>query len=213
LTMLTDQGQEAFASQITIVPVQGEKNESLLITKGAAVFKGDKLIGWLDKTETMALLWVRDEAKEGVVTVSIPPELGGGKMSGKFNHVRSKVSSVPRKDHTKINISLSATLDISEDTSKIDLQSPDERNKLNALFAQEVKRRVEGLCRKVQKEFRSDIFGFGQQMFRQDPQGWETYYAKRWETVYPELEVEVRATVQLVQTGLLGNGSVKEDMR
>ncbi|OBZ17671.1 Ger(x)C family spore germination C-terminal domain-containing protein [Bacillus sp. FJAT-26390] len=62
-----------------------------MVSKGAAIFQEDRLIGWLNETETMTLLWIRNEMKEGVVAVNVPEELGGGHVIGEISSVKSKI--------------------------------------------------------------------------------------------------------------------------
>ncbi|WP_438825873.1 Ger(x)C family spore germination C-terminal domain-containing protein [Neobacillus drentensis] len=55
---------------------------------GAAVFKKDKLIGWMDETETRGILWLRNEIEGGVISIKVPKEKGGGNTS--FDIIKSK---------------------------------------------------------------------------------------------------------------------------
>lgn len=212
LTMILDKGQEPYAPQISIVPSEkgGSELTNIMISRGMAVFQDDRLIGWLNDTETMGLLWIHNEKKEGVVTVSIPEKLGGGYVSGDIVNVHSKISPIERKGTIKMDIHISASLNVSENTSKLDLNTPDNKIMLNNLFAQEVKERVKMLCSKVQKKFGSDIFGFGHSIYKHDPQVWNTFYAKKWETLFPDIKVDILVKIQLVQTGLIGKGTIME---
>jgi len=215
ITMIMDVGQEAYAPQITIVPSKNGENglDNLMVSKGAAIFQEDKLIGWLNDTETVGLLWIRNEMKEGTLTVDIPGNLGGGYVSGELANVRSQVLPAAHQGSIKMDIDFSALLNVTENTSKLDLNIPANRTMLSNLFANEVKERMEMLCMKVQKKFHSDIFGFGQIIYKQDPQVWHKDYARKWETLFADMKVDISAKVQLVQTGLLRNGSMEEEMK
>ena len=215
ITMIMDVGQEAYAPQITIVPSKNGENglDNLMVSKGAAIFQEDKLIGWLNDTETVGLLWIRNEMKEGTLTVDIPGNLGGGYVSGELANVRSQVLPAAHQGSIKMDIDFSALLNVTENTSKLDLNTPANRTMLSNLFANEVKERMEMLCMKVQQKFHSDIFGFGQIIYKQDPQVWHKDYARKWETLFADMKVDISAKVQLVQTGLLRNGSMEEEMK
>jgi len=159
------------------------------------------------------LLWFRNEKKEGTLTVDIPGNLGGGYVSGELANVRSQVLPAAHQGSIKMDIDFSALLNVTENTSKLDLNIPANRTMLSNLFANEVKERMEMLCMKVQQKFHSDIFGFGQIIYKQDPQVWHKDYARKWETLFADMKVDISAKVQLVQTGLLRNGSMEEEMK
>ncbi|KRE69635.1 hypothetical protein ASL11_14745 [Paenibacillus sp. Soil750] len=215
ITMLMDEGQEAYAPQISIVPSEkgGDGSTNLMVSQGAAVFQGDRLVGWLNDIEIMELLWLRNEKQEGVVTLEIPKKLGGGYVSGEMTNVHSKVVPIQQNGTITVDIEISSLLNVYENTSKLDLNSLKDRSILSNLFAKEVMGDIEMLCTKVQKELRSDIFGFGQKMYKQDPQIWKTNYANNWKAMFPEIEVDTLAKIMVVQTGLIGKGAIKEDIR
>ncbi|GAA3324676.1 hypothetical protein GCM10020331_053500 [Ectobacillus funiculus] len=48
---------------------------------------------------------------------------------------------------------------------------------------------------------KSDIFGFGQAVYRANPKKWETYYKTRWYDTYPNLEVEIAPHIRVQGTG------------
>ncbi|WP_053376482.1 Ger(x)C family spore germination protein [Paenibacillus sp. FJAT-27812] len=215
LAMLTDVGQEAYAPLISIAPPQKwvANSTSLMVSKGAAIFQEDRLIGWLNETETMALLWIRNEMKDGVVAVNVPEELGGGHVIGEISSVKSKISPIEGNGALKMAINISSSLTIIENTTKLDLKSASNRKMLNRLFTDAVKKRVEMLCAKVQKKLHSDVFGFGQAIYQQDPQSWNKYYSKNWSTLFPDIKVDILAKLKVVQTGLLEGGSTREDIK
>ncbi len=65
LTLLMDEGQEAYAPQISVKSAKnnGDGSTSVMVSNGAAVFRDDHLVGWLSDSEWMALLWLRNEKK------------------------------------------------------------------------------------------------------------------------------------------------------
>ncbi|MGO4269520.1 Ger(x)C family spore germination protein [Paenibacillus sp. TAF58] len=215
ITMLMDEGQEAYAPQISVVSSEkgGDGSTNLMVSKGAAVFQDDRLIGWLDNMEIMELLWLKNEKHEGIVTLEIPKKWGGGYASGEMTNVHSKVVPIAQNGTITVDIEISSLLNVFENTSTFDLNSSNDREILSSLFAKEVKGNIEMLCTKVQKNLRSDIFGFGQTMYKQDPRKWKINYAKNWRMTFPDIEVNTLAKIKVVQTGLIGKGAMKEDMR
>ncbi|MEH7748364.1 Ger(x)C family spore germination C-terminal domain-containing protein [Neobacillus drentensis] len=91
LNMLLTDGLEPYAPQykLTSLEVDTENEAGKIQTiNGAAVFKKDKLIGWMDETETRGILWLRNEIEGGVISIKVPKEKGGGNTS--FDIIKSK---------------------------------------------------------------------------------------------------------------------------
>jgi spore germination protein KC len=53
----------------------------------------------------------------------------------------------------------------------------------------------------VQKELRTDIYGFGSEFHRRFPRWWREA-EERWDDLFPELPVEIKVEVALVSSGL-----------
>ena len=72
--MLVTEGVEPIAAEMELVSsslMSGEDSKGLsplnletnLSVKGSAIFKKDKLIGWMNDVETRGVLWLRNEMK------------------------------------------------------------------------------------------------------------------------------------------------------
>ncbi|MCY9693834.1 Ger(x)C family spore germination protein [Paenibacillus alginolyticus] len=218
LTMVMDEGEEPYAPRISVVPSESggfglKDTKNLNATEGTAAFLGDRLVGWLDNEETRGLMWVRNEMKKGVITVNIPKERGGGRVSAEFSNVRSKLSPIESEGDIRMKIKLSASLNVYENTSNLDLSETKNAEILRTLFADEIKERIRLVCEKAQKTFQSDILGFGQSVYRHNHSAWKVRYAKKWRTLFPDVKVDTETSVQIVNTGLIGKDIKWEDKK
>ncbi|GAA3334279.1 hypothetical protein GCM10020331_101620 [Ectobacillus funiculus] len=92
--MLTD-GEEPIAAQVSNQPLEIGIQKNLEHQKvpsiyGAAIFQGDRLVGWLNDKETRGVLWIRNELKSGVLAVPVPKEEGGGRIGARIWKVSTK---------------------------------------------------------------------------------------------------------------------------
>ena len=55
---------------------------------------------------------------------------------------------------------------------------------------------------KAQKEYNSDIFGFGMLIWRKYPKEWKDYYKNMWNEIFPNLDVAVHVRSTLLRGGL-----------
>lgn len=81
LVRLTSKSSHPFATAIEVFSEekqeeQGGDKEGKMVLRlragGTAVFKKDKLVGWLDNAETRGLLWVLGKVQSGILVVPAP---------------------------------------------------------------------------------------------------------------------------------------------
>lgn len=61
----------------------------------------------------------------------------------------------------------------------------------------------------IQKQFKSDIFGFGEAIHRSNPKEWKKI-KKQWDEEFPEMTANVKVDVKIVHTGTEGNSFLDE---
>lgn len=217
--MLTD-GEEPVAAQVSNLPVetasQNERKDSGTSKKvpsihGAAIFRGDRLIGWLNDKETRGILWIRNELESGVLAVPIPKEKGGGRVGARIWKASTNVKPVFHNDKLAMKIEAYGDVEIFENSSKLDLGNPMVLNTLQSVFEKDVKERIQLTLNKTQKQFKSDIFGFGQAVYRAAPTKWETYYKQRWYKIFPDLEVTIDPHIKIQGTGFTTKPALMPD--
>lgn len=93
-------------------------------------------------------------------------------------------------------------MSVLENASKINLTKTNELEFLQNKLEEDVKQRMQLALNKAQKQFRSDIFGFGRALYRAYPQAWNTTYKQKWDTEFPELEVTIKPYVVIKRIGL-----------
>jgi spore germination protein KC len=206
LNMLLTDGIEPFGPQFTSTSLEvNNKNKSKegQATRGTAVFKKDKLVGWMNEVETRGILWLRNKMETGVITINIPEEKGGGNVS--FDIIRTETKSVPKLKSGEINFTVNVTAEVSvmENDSNIKLEDPKIIEDLQKNIENEIKDRIQLVIEKAQQEYQSDIFGFGQAVYKKYPKEWNTNYKKNWEQEFPQLEVAINPKVFVRRIGLI----------
>jgi spore germination protein KC len=206
LDMLLTEGAEPVAPQFVLEPVEVESDsqtQEKQAINGAAVFKGDKLVGWMDDIETRGILWLRNEMKGGVITVNIGEERGGGKIS--TNIIRNESDIVPELKDGKITITINtrAEMNVMENASEVNLGDPKNIDKLEKEIEKEIKDRMRMTLDKAQGELGSDIFGFGETLYKKYPKEWNNTYKEKWDDEFSELEVIVKPKVFVRRVGLI----------
>ncbi|MGG1677942.1 Ger(x)C family spore germination protein [Neobacillus sp. NRS-1170] len=206
LNMLLTDGLEPFAPQFSLKPLEvktKDKSGEIQALNGIAVFKKDKLAGWMDPVETRGLLWIRNEMKAGIITVNVPKEKGGGYVSMEI--VRAEAKLVPAIKHGTLRMTVKITSEFSviENDSKLKLFETKIIEDIQEKVENEIKDRLQLVVNKAQNDFRSDIFGFGQTVYRKYPKQWNTRYKKNWEQEFAQLDVSIDSKAFIRRIGLI----------
>ncbi|MGI1658673.1 MAG: Ger(x)C family spore germination protein [Desulfitobacterium sp.] len=178
-----------------------EKGEPTFDVEGGAVFKGDKFIGWLDGKEARSYLWAMDEVKGGIITY-IPDENSfEDRISFEIIRTKAKVKPILEEDGTlRVVVEVEAQCNIGEVMNHGEITSTDEFQELKQILTQCVINETKVIVDKSQKELKSDILAFGLAVKRNYPQYWNEHKTE-WETIFPELDVEILAHAQVNTRG------------
>ncbi|MBD1382509.1 Ger(x)C family spore germination protein [Metabacillus arenae] len=205
LDMLFTDGVEPVAPQFVLEPLEaGLENESQSgqAINGAALFKKDKLIGWMNDKESRGILWLRNNMQMGVITVNVAKEKGGGHISS--NIIRSNTDIVPehKQGKLKATVNLTTEMVVMENSSDLNLNDSKIIEYLQKELETEIKDRIQLTLGKAQKEYETDIFGFGEAVYKKYPKEWNEKYKKEWDQEFPNLEVSIKPQVFVRRTGL-----------
>lgn len=222
MEMLETEGSEAFASGIQVEPTENEVRDKIsrdssdgkkrtqaigivLKVGGTAVFRGNKMAGWLDERETRGLLWVRGKVKGGVITVPC------GSGSGKGEDIRysmeilrngSKIEPELTDGELSVTVKVNAGTSIQEAECQEELEKPEVIESIKQSLAGAIQGEVEAALAKAQHEYRSDVFGFGEAVHRKYPDVWKEM-KNNWKEIYPDLPVYVEVEAKIARTGLV----------
>ncbi|MNW51882.1 Spore germination protein B3 precursor [compost metagenome] len=186
-----------------------EKTDALglLRMSNLAVFKGDRLKGWLNEEESVGLVWIKGKLNKTSIVIT-PDDLGEITLDVR----RSKTSThVFLKDleHPIVLVRVTAQLSVREMDSTIDLRDPAALNDLETYVNQEIEKKMKAAVDKAQS-LNSDIFCFGQTLERQHPKAWKQLKGQ-WSDLFPELTVEYHVD-SIVRNSQMRDRSFKYDM-
>ncbi|MFA5657742.1 MAG: Ger(x)C family spore germination protein [Oscillospiraceae bacterium] len=176
------------------------KNDEIKVIEvaGTAVFKGDKLIGYLDTQESKCLLFAVDEIEGGVLTlkyedVNVTLEIKKSKTSVSFSETDGNL---------KFSIAIKTRVFIAEYDGMLDSLDESVTNGIKAAAEEKLKTEMETLVLKVQNEYKSDIFGFGNKIYKRNLKLWKEI-SESWYDIFSGVEVEILPEIEIVSTSLL----------
>lgn len=170
-----------------------------LTVEGAAIFKKDKLVGFLDGNETRGYNWVAGKYANWLVVSPAPGGLGHTVME--VLKAASKKDVDIGGDTVKLTVKIAVRGRVGEETAPaVDMTKPPVIDSLEAAVAQAIKAEVERTLSRVQREYRSDIFGFGQVVHRKYPREWQNM-KDNWDEIFAGAAATVDVGVTLAQSG------------
>lgn len=176
-----------------------QKTGYILSDEGSAVFLNDKLVGFLNGKETRAVNLIREKLKNDIVT---SPEEGDRFNSVEIIKAKSK-NGVKIKDNgveITVNIDLHTTA-LSEINSEKDINEK-EIKELEDATSKVMKEEVEETIKKVQNQFKSDVFGFGKIVHQKNSDEWKKVKSN-WNELFSKAWVNVDVTTTIRRHGLM----------
>ncbi|MEW9698634.1 Ger(x)C family spore germination protein [Paenibacillus sp. SI8] len=177
--ILVSEGKELTLSGVEIVgnPQEGEKKSNneqsnppaFIQIRGIALFKDGKLSRWMDDKEARGVVLILNKAKSTIENIGC----GEKKEAIGIEVLRSKSGiKVKVKDEEPIiDINIRQEGDLSEVNCPINLSDPNELAKLEMAWSEETKKEILAAVKAAQSE-KSDIFGFGEAINRQEKKVW-----------------------------------------
>lgn len=191
----------------TVEPVVASKNmidkkDELIQLAGAGIMKEFKLVGYLNADQSENWLWVTGNIKRGIVDAQLPYKLGN--VSLKLMKVdKRKIKTEVRGDKVHITVELKGEGILVENNSPLNLNSAGNLQIVEKALSAILEKHVHQTITQVQRKYKTDIFGFGQAIYRNDPQKWKTV-KKQWEAIFPKADVTIHARLTVSRTGMSG---------
>ncbi len=173
---------------------------------GLAIFKEDKLLGYLDEYESKSLNYLNNKIKSTIEIIGCPSK---GELSTEITQSKTKTTGVIRDGKPTINISINVVQNVAEVNCDMDLTEMETMDWINKQTAEHIKKNINQLLKILQKNYQADVLGFGEAIHRADPTEWKKI-KDDWQTIYPEVEVNVRVNVNTQGLGTMQNSKLKE---
>jgi len=167
---------------------------------GTAVFKKDKLIGFMNMNETRGMQWANGKVELGYVTTL---SLEEGKITFEIIKSSSKIKSSIKANSFTMIISVKEESNISEMTGNLDpMKNPLIMDRLEIKQNDAITNEIKLAINASQKKFGADIFGFGEMIHRDYPEKWNCV-KDQWKHIFPDLNIEIKVISSLKRPGYI----------
>jgi len=171
-----------------------------------AVFKDDQLIGWLTEDETIGFSYVTDSVQTSVKAISCPNE---GKATIEVIQVNSEMKGNIKNGKPVVNIKINVEGDVGAVECKINLNELKTIHSLEKIYEKEMQDNIKKTIATLQTKYKTDIFGFGEELHRSNPKEWNTI-KNNWEEEFSNLTTNVDVDLKILGTGTIKNSLIEK---
>ncbi len=166
------------------------KDEPNAYFDGTAIFREDRLVGFLDTPQTRLLLLMRNARQEGLL------EMASEDVS--FTLFRSRCKIIPQWNDGKPSavVRLSVRARLAEEESTV-FESAEQAE---ALCAETLQKQLAEALAVLQQEYRADSIGIGRTFSKKMPRQWKEL-SQNWRSIYPTLPIQVEVDCTLGGSG------------
>ncbi len=172
-----------------------------LEVEGAAVFKKDQLIGWLDPIETRGLIFARDQVQTGIINTDNPLERGK-KVSCEVVRSNGTIDVELKQGKPLLIIEVKAEGRLGEQQGKGDLTTPEMIKRLEKDISKVIEKNVLTTVELLQHKYKSDIFGFSTIVHRKYLDYWNQV-EDQWDQIFSQADVKVKASWKIRSSAII----------
>lgn len=178
------------------------KSNSQIKVSGAGVLKDNKMVGTLGELETRDALILKGKTKSADFTIKVDDKYIVISQSS----LKNQMKTYEDKDGI-INVYFKITAE--GELMQHYFKTPDEPfdnkylEKVNKKASELISKELENLFKKIQKDFRADIFKIGENLRKFQPNTWEKV-KDNWEEIYPNIKVKVDFDMKVRRVGVQG---------
>ncbi len=201
----TDRTDVSFASQVLdagadlMFPVVEPAGDTMKI-KGAAIFKGERFLGYVDEYTVKGTRIVRATEKSALITFDCPDHPGSAVTFELFRH-ETILEPYVEGDRVRftLDIAMRGNLGEVQCGHLHNTMDPDYQIEVQKMIAAEVKRNAEYAVA-VGQRLGWEMFYFRRSLQAYKPKDWARI-KDRWDEIYPTVQVEVKVRVSIINVG------------
>jgi spore germination protein KC len=172
--------------------------DAMVVADSLALFKKDKLKGFLSLEDTRNFLLTQNKLVRTAVSVPCAKnKFVGIRIFG--SDTNTKVRMMKNRAVVHLKVDAEAYLDGMQ--CKDDLDQISTYMKIETLTEKEMKHQLAATIQKVQKKYQADIFGFGDVLHHQDYQSYKRV-KKNWNDYFKDALVNIDVNVRIKRTGI-----------
>ncbi|MBD0381048.1 Ger(x)C family spore germination protein [Paenibacillus sedimenti] len=168
----------------------------------AAVYRGNKLTGFLSQEELKAKRWWHGEAKGMFITSQVEPKDKdfNGTITVEVMQGTTKIHTSIKDGLPEVSVTFKAAVRGLANNTKLDMNKAPNMKRIEAKISEDMHKLIADTISRTQKELKADIFSFGREVHIEHPDVWKTI-KDQWMDIYPNVPVKVKVDIQIERMG------------
>jgi spore germination protein KC len=177
-----------------------------LQNSGLAVFRKDRLIGWLNEEESKGYNYIVNNVKSTVGHVACPQ---GGNVALEVIRSVAKMKGSVINGRPRLAVELRVEVNVGEVQCNIDLTEVKAIQDLEQRAEKSFIEILDSSIEEAQSKYKTDFFGFGEAVHRSDPVAWKSLQTD-WDKHFENAVVDVTVKVKIKRTGTVTNSFLEK---
>ncbi|MBU3199324.1 Ger(x)C family spore germination protein [Clostridium estertheticum] len=180
---------------VTTVENKPSDGNILPLVDGCAIFKSDKLVGYINGDETLYMLMIKNKIKQGLITL-INISGSNTNVTLELNDNRTKLTPIYNNGSVSMIIDVYPILSIHEIQGTKDFMKEENLETLQNEAEKKIGSQIQNLISKLQKDYNSDVLGFGEKFNEEKPKVSKDFKENR-KDIFTNMKTIVNVHVQI----------------
>ena len=210
ITILSQPGKEMIIGRLEVLEApqnsNGSEDEEAIPAParigGSALFRGDRMVGWATSKQTQGWAYATGHAYRSTLVIESPVGKGNFVSIETGDH-DSQMKLHSDEENWRIELKVNIDGRIQEFSGPGDLDTESELTRsLERRAAATVRNQIEEMLSRSQ-ELKADVCGFGNLVYRKNPQLWQKLGPAWDDEIFPGLKVDLQVKFKILRTGLI----------
>jgi spore germination protein KC len=203
LTGITIKGDPNFGRELQ--NLRTPDTPTRLQYQGIAVFRSDKLIGWLNESESKGFSDITNRLNSTMVEIQCPE---GGKLAVEVIRSKSKMEGSVKNGKPEVVVTMRSEANVADVECHMHITGRNSLEEIEKRAEETMRLNAEQAVAKA-KKLGTDVFGFGEEIHRSSPKYWSRVQ-NEWDQIFKELTVSFQVDMKIRRIGTVGESFLDE---
>ena len=175
---------------------------AILSLSELGVFDEENFLGWTTEDESRGINILKNTISVMAVEASCGED---SKLVADIANLNTDIQYKIVDSKPRFSIDIKASGAIGEVDCKMDLDDPKVMEEFNHIIEKKIYDMVDVALHKIQKEYKSDVIGFGSMIYKKNPKYWNEIKDKWKNEIFPSVEMDIKVSVSIESKGAIGN--------
>lgn len=164
-----------------------------------AVFKDDKMLGYLTSDESLAMSFIKNKIKNTIIEYKCD---NNNYVTSELFNVKTKIEA-QNNNKPKVKIKVKGSANINEINCDLDLENSKTIRKINNELNNKIENLIVSSIYSINNKYSTDIFGFEELFYKKDTKYYEKIKNNWTNDNFKNLAIDVDADINLSEKGTI----------